>query len=165
VGGITIYENFELSFHPLRLQIDARVGRRIMQYLFPDRKARQVQEASEPTKTPVRASADSPRTAQPGEGLSLPAPRRLATSRSFSDLRGAREHSLLTAPAFLSKNRSTDSLNNLSTPNSTTQSEQEVRDSSEAAVMKNRSSQKSFVFVRISRYVFLHTFHHVHLLT
>ncbi|KAH9943489.1 golgi-body localization protein domain-containing protein [Epithele typhae] len=40
VGGITIYEQFELTFHPMRLQIDIRVGRKIMDYLWPARRQR-----------------------------------------------------------------------------------------------------------------------------
>src|SRR3954447_24491095 len=40
VGGITIYEEFDLSLHPMRLRVDAKVGVRIMEYLWPARKQR-----------------------------------------------------------------------------------------------------------------------------
>ena len=40
VGGITIYEAFEVTLHPIRLQIDTRVGRRIMEYVWPARRDR-----------------------------------------------------------------------------------------------------------------------------
>jgi hypothetical protein len=41
VGGISILDDFKLRFHPLRIQIDASVGQKIQDYLFPkDRRNR-----------------------------------------------------------------------------------------------------------------------------
>ncbi|KDQ20607.1 hypothetical protein BOTBODRAFT_124283 [Botryobasidium botryosum FD-172 SS1] len=37
VGGISIVESFELDLHPLRLQLERKVGRKVMQYVFPHR--------------------------------------------------------------------------------------------------------------------------------
>ncbi|TFK23245.1 hypothetical protein FA15DRAFT_705606 [Coprinopsis marcescibilis] len=146
VGGITIYENFELFFHPMRLQIDAKVGHRIMEYVWPARKERQSQvtAGTEASKTsPSRSSVDSPNGLQPPTqtSSSLPAPRRLVSSRSFTDLRAA------TTSAFLLKNRSTDSLNK---PTTAGEPQAQANDSSEAAVMRTRSTQKTFVLVRIA---------------
>lgn len=157
VGGITIYETFELSFHPLRLQIDAKIGKRIMEYVWPDRKDRDtVREVpSVEVKSPVRASVDSPR----GIGgfkvpeATLAAPRRLASSRSFTDLRSTTEN-FLTAPTFLHRNRSSDSLNPERQKQHGTEGSSQpsdlANDFTEATVMKNRSNQKSFVYVKIS---------------
>ena len=35
VGGISIYEKFEVDLHPLRLQLDTKVGQRITEYIWP----------------------------------------------------------------------------------------------------------------------------------
>ncbi|KAJ3512535.1 hypothetical protein NLJ89_g3461 [Agrocybe chaxingu] len=191
VGGITIYESFELTLHPLRLQVDAKVGRRIMEYFWPDRKARRVEDTPSPKtmpKTPLeihiksptsphgRSSIDSPRALyspkradSTGKNLAPPPLRKLGTSRSFTDLRTAKEGQIggsigfLSPPAFLKRTQSTDSVNFVSlldvppTPGSSSAFETEpldpqdhIKDSGDAQVMKNRSSQKSFVLVRIS---------------
>lgn len=153
VGGITIYETFELSFHPLRLQIDAKIGKKIMEYVWPDRKDRETDNTpSVEVKSPVRASVDSPRGLhgpKPPEPT-LAAPRRLAASRSFTDLRATTE-SFLAAPSFLTRNRSSESLNPEREKKTADNPSQDLTtEFAEATVMKNRSSQKSFVFVRIS---------------
>lgn len=180
VGGIAIYESFELSFHPLRLQIDAKVGRRIMEYLWPDRKQRimevedagsqspfpQIQVAKSPVSpVPSRSSLDSPRTLHNfrnagdlnGNKLVLPL-RRLGTSRSFTDLRSTRDYTFL-----FQRNQSSDSINNvpsaplLDQPFLTASNDSDadvlIRKAGDAAEMKTRSSQKSFVLVRVSRQV------------
>lgn len=162
VGGITIYEDFELSLHPIRLQIDASLGRRIMEYLWPARKDRRIRSSSSSADTDdetniprivaTRASLDSPRALQtfPSEvtnDATLRPPmglRRLGSSRSFTDLRFS-----TTDPApKLSRTRSTDALKPAN------QVEPKRRDTiMDATEMKTRSSQKSFVLVRISRFV------------
>ncbi|KAG9218974.1 hypothetical protein CCMSSC00406_0001384 [Pleurotus cornucopiae] len=159
VGGITIYEDFELSLHPIRLQIDASLGRRIMEYLWPARKDRRIRSSSSSADTDdetniprivaTRASLDSPRALQtfPSEvtnDATLRPPmglRRLGSSRSFTDLRFS-----TTDPApKLSRTRSTDALKPAN------QVEPKRRDTiMDATEMKTRSSQKSFVLVRIS---------------
>jgi len=206
VGGITIYEVFEMSLHPLRLQIDAKVGRRIMEYFWPDRQARQriagpedVQDNSL-TKLPTleikspasgRSSMDSPRPLLGSKQHTKleaktqgPTLRKLGSSRSFTDLRSARDDDVLnpplmsppaflttpgflSPPAFLKRTHSTDSVNFASlldappTPgpkgnthdvNDTENVDKNVGD---AQVMKSRSSQKSFILVKISRCVFI----------
>ncbi|KAF4601061.1 hypothetical protein EYR38_005710 [Pleurotus pulmonarius] len=160
VGGITIYEDFELSLHPIRLQIDASLGRRIMEYLWPARKDRRIRSSTSSADTDdetnipriiaTRASLDSPRALQtfPSEVTSdatLRPPmglRRLGSSRSFTDLR----FSTTQEPApKLSRTRSSDALK------PTNQVEPKRRDTiMDATEMKTRSSQKSFVLVRIS---------------
>ncbi|KAI5124944.1 hypothetical protein M0805_007371 [Coniferiporia weirii] len=40
VGGITIYEQFVIELHPMRLQLEARVGKSIMEYVWPARRDR-----------------------------------------------------------------------------------------------------------------------------
>jgi len=188
VGGITIYEAFELSLHPLRLQVDAKVGRRIMEYVWPDRKDRQVAlddstakekslkppleiEIKSPTSS--RSSIDSPRALHRpvnsnGKDLTPPL-RKLGSSRSFTDLRLAKDTgvlspgALLSPPSFLQRTCSSDSINFASTSD-TPETQRLVsldsdasdpkrigsKDAGDAQVMKTRSSQKSFVLVRIS---------------
>ncbi|KDR83645.1 hypothetical protein GALMADRAFT_235956 [Galerina marginata CBS 339.88] len=198
VGGITIYEAFELSLHPLRLQIDAKVGRRIMEYVWPDRKNRETSVEYSPDKetfpkppleitvkspTTGRSSIDSPRglhlANRPTDtSANTPGPtlRKLGSSRSFTDLRSARvtsalsppafnnQPSFLSPPAFLKRTHSTDSVNFASLldappasgPSSSFDTEttdvqhRQENSANDAQVMKTRSSQKSFVLVRIS---------------
>ncbi|KAJ6539449.1 golgi-body localization protein domain-containing protein [Mycena capillaripes] len=175
VGGITIYESFDLNFHPMRLQVDAKVGRRIMEYVWPARRNRQQSIEEEPQPTAdnipevllVRSSLDSPQSSHAPRKGSLSAPTlsppiKLSASRSFTDLRSAatlappsrpllhrtassgalRQTSLAVAPPMdpsRKKNRS-DSSNRVAL----------TKKAGDAAEMKTRSSQKSFVLVRIS---------------
>lgn len=208
VGGITIYQNFELLFHPMRLQIDARVGRRIMEYLWPSRRRSNTGESpkddtpddeelqlppsappspvasrsplpvlsprsrspvsTSPTKPgtmlvpPRRMSEDLPSPTLSGT-LVVPTLRKTATSRSFTDLRKAAADSLQ-VPGFsprLQRTRSSDALITLAASSSSGQvskasddtksgRKQDITD--DAAVMKTRSSQKTFVWVKVSRY-------------
>lgn len=189
VGGITIYEAFELSLHPLRLQVDAKVGRRIMEYVWPDRKDRQAahddtpakEEAPKPRleidiKSPKsgRSSIDSPRALhrQADSDEKTFVPRKLGTSRSFTDLRLPRDTgflspgALLSPPSFLQRTQSSDSVTFASMmdapetprPNGGIDSDisdtkrKKSKDAGDAQVMKTRSSRKSFVLVRISRF-------------
>lgn len=167
VGGITIYESFELSLHPMRLQIDARLGSRIMEYLWPARRQRHIaadhvgNEDLEnvleiPPKSPFRTSLDSPRGlyastddayARKGE-LMLPL-RRLGTSRSFTDLKTTRD--ALPSPA-LHRIHSSDTLHAaLNVGDGRTKHRGRLhKNTGDAAEMKTRASQKSFVLVRIS---------------
>lgn len=190
VGGITIYEAFELSLHPLRLQVDARVGRRIMEYVWPDRKDRQAAlddstakekslkppleiEIKSPTSS--RSSIDSPRAlhrpVDPDEKTLVSPLRKLGASRSFTDLRLAKNTGFLSPgvflspPGFLQRTDSSSSISfasmldapETSRPNVEFDLDildpkrKESKDTDDAQVMKTRSSQKSFVLVRISR--------------
>ncbi|KAF9008973.1 golgi-body localization protein domain-containing protein [Cyathus striatus] len=176
VGGIAIYECFELDLHPLRLQIDAKVGRRIMEYVWPSRRNRQ--ESSEPTtpatpatplkvviKSPVssRSSLDSPRTLhhtnlESKDSTLTPPLRKLGSSRSFTDLRSSKDTRLL-KPFTIQRTHSSESLmvqrqvqatglNRKLDDNEDVGVEED--NAGDAAVMKTRSSQKTFVLVKIS---------------
>ncbi|KAH9899928.1 golgi-body localization protein domain-containing protein [Cubamyces lactineus] len=129
VGGITIYEEFELMLHPMRLQIDIRVGRKIMEYLWPARRDRNqsptetesfmVPEALAKsddlpavtyTDSPRHASFDvAPRKSLDANRLAAPTLRRLGTSRSFTDLRGNARQDSLQVPR-MTRTRSSDAL-------------------------------------------------------
>lgn len=113
VGGISIYEAFELNLHPLRLQIDAKVGQRLMEYVWPSRKGNpgvsEEKELSPITQVEIRvrsptssrSSIDSPRALHSPkvfesiEQATLGPPRRkLGNSRSFTDLRVVKESNM-----------------------------------------------------------------------
>ncbi|KAF5344064.1 hypothetical protein D9758_008855 [Tetrapyrgos nigripes] len=177
VGGITIYEAFELTLHPLRLQVDARVGRRILEYVWPSRKNRRAElqrkktdqlneEPSRPVLQP-RVSLDTAIPTSPkmtrefsdssSSGLSPPSLRRLGASRSFTDLRSsAAETSQALSRPKLHRTRSSELLRSNSEgpesrrPKSRHDSTQKVKKFGDAAEMRTRSSQKTFVLVRIS---------------
>ncbi|KAJ7507924.1 golgi-body localization protein domain-containing protein [Mycena galericulata] len=175
VGGITIYESFELNFHPMRLQVDAKVGRRIMEYVWPARRNRKrlteddtyfsMENIAEGNPM-SRASLDSPRTEAKQASLSAPtlAPVKLSASRSFTDLRSASQSLAPPSAPHLHRTRSSDGLRQASLPatpsveqprkkarsDSSNKIAQLAKKTGDAAEMKTRSSQKSFVLVRIS---------------
>ncbi|KAJ7764981.1 golgi-body localization protein domain-containing protein [Mycena maculata] len=178
VGGITIYESFELNFHPMRLQVDAKVGRRIMEYVWPARRNRKrLTDDETPGSldnsaegTPMsRGSLDSPRSQAFKKGtlaaLTLAPPMKLSSSRSFTDLRSAQSLAPPSAP-HLHRTRSTDGLRQATLPStppgdrpprkksradsSNKISQWAAKKAGDAAEMKTRSSQKSFVLVRIT---------------
>ncbi|TFK43439.1 golgi-body localization protein domain-containing protein [Crucibulum laeve] len=175
VGGITIYEVFEMSLHPLRLQIDSKVGHRIMEYVWPARRQRDETAATPITpKTPLqievkspvssRSSLDSPRAlhAHPEPPKSLIPPlRKLGSSRSFTDLRAVKDSGFLRAP-ILHRTHSSNSLKQIAntldssehrasgTASGSGAVDEEQEKIGDAAVMKTRSSQKTFVLVKIS---------------
>jgi Golgi-body localisation protein domain len=168
VGGITIYESFELSLHPMRLQIDARVGSRIMEYLWPARRQRHIAAdhvgnenleniLETPPRNPFRTSLDSPRGlhasrdgADTSKGeLVLPL-QRLGTSRSFTDLKTTKD---FLQPPIIHRTHSSDTLHDvLDVGDGRMKHRDQLRQKTgDAAEMKTRASQKSFVLVRISR--------------
>ena len=173
VGGITIYERFELTLHPIRLQLDTRVGHKILEYVWPSRRNRQPREndnsghalldsnvvTSEPqalADPPRRSFSDSPaRKSEDSQRLTTPSPRRLGSSRSFTDLRNMRNDSLQVPR--LHRTRSTESLASPSLPSRSMTDSYKTRvftsrgDYDDATEMKARSSQKTFVWVKVSR--------------
>ncbi|KIK68037.1 hypothetical protein GYMLUDRAFT_238205 [Collybiopsis luxurians FD-317 M1] len=175
VGGITIYESFELSLHPLRLQIDAKVGRRIMEYVYPARKHRRksIEDAPQPDTTldtALRSTSfgvlDSPFPHSPfshdpldTDSLSLAPPlRKLGASRSFTDLRStaAQDSTQVLLRPPLQRTRSSEYLKHTQTPVDGFEREPRrqktltSKRNGDAVEMKTRSSRKTFVFVKIS---------------
>jgi hypothetical protein len=169
----------------MRLQVDAKVGRRIMEYLWPARRVRNQQsvigkpdlfpESRDSESGPSdfvlpslsRSSLDSPRVS-PGVRLDrdrlAPPLRKLGSSRSFTDLRSATPGSpnrpLLERTRSSERRQPFSPLPSSRLPTDTgavTKAESSKMPTSEralgdAAEMKTRSSQKTFVLVRISRY-------------
>ena len=170
VGGISIYEKFEVDLHPLRLQLDTKVGQRIMEYIWPARKQRRHQktlQAESPTNlakiqppTPDTGTQDPSPTSAGRSRQSMdqtrltPVPvRKLGTSRSFTDLRSAVGGPM----SALHLNRSSDALASPTTPTGLAQPLRRggsltpgVGDLNDALIMKTRSAQKTFVAVDIA---------------
>ena len=59
VGGISIVEQFELHLHPVRLQLEHRVGRNILNYIFSQRKTAEDEVPGVPHK-PARLTLAAP---------------------------------------------------------------------------------------------------------
>ncbi|KAF9226562.1 hypothetical protein BS17DRAFT_728145 [Gyrodon lividus] len=170
VGGITIYEKFQLDFHPIRLQLDARLGRRIMEYVWPARRGRnqaKIQNAPHQApethqlseKSPPRTSLDSSRLAQkPRASLDsnrlAPGLKKLGASRSFTDLRSAAAES--TRASFVIVSQSSQRAATLDANlnedfRAIRKVNPEGRPGKDDAVeMKTRASQKTFILVKIS---------------
>lgn len=192
VGGISIYEAFELNLHPVKLQIDAKVGQLLMEYVWPSRKHRQSNNGQKPEKDEVtagpveikvrnptsgRSSIDSPRALYSPVALDFheratlsPPHRKLGNSRSYTDLRVVKD--IVTAPRsitllpFPKRTDSSDPVPSLDTPSTPGPSSGptafpdrdlselvHTQSDSDAQVMKDRSVQKTFVLVRIARFV------------
>jgi hypothetical protein len=181
--------------HPLRLQIDTKMGVRLMEYVWPERRRRRKEEESRQTTTselpgrvrrvtevmpasgppiktrtsidaprkrsidsPRKASVDSPRPIEAGRSLEMarlapPPLRRMATSRSFTDLRSATKE-LELAPK-LDRGFSSYAFTSVPSPGPEGGKNQTTRASGrgDAEEMKSRSAQKSFVLVRVPRCV------------
>ncbi|KAF8845847.1 hypothetical protein BDN67DRAFT_961498 [Paxillus ammoniavirescens] len=170
VGGITIYEKFQLDFHPIRLQLDARLGRRIMEYVWPARRGRnQAKTHNAPHQPPEtqpfsdqshpRTSLDSSRLQQkPRVSLDsnrlAPGLRKLGVSRSLTDMRGAAAESTKASSAIApqpSQRVVTLDSNTNEDSRAVRKVNPEDRPSKDDAVeMKTRSSQKTFILVKIS---------------
>ncbi|KAE9390838.1 hypothetical protein BT96DRAFT_945838 [Gymnopus androsaceus JB14] len=71
VGGITIYESFELSLHPLQLQIDAKVGHRIIEYGYPSQKSRHCKSIEDVPQPDTTVESSVPLMDSPGLTLSF----------------------------------------------------------------------------------------------
>jgi len=155
VGGIAIYERFELSLHPIRLQIHTVLGTRILEYIWPSRSTGVVVSA-----TPgISINEDIPQsgTGNTSEEVCLDVAHSSAvpSSRSFTEL----SETLQIKPPTLKRSRSFNSLpkqkdaqiSNL-VPNSVSPAAAEKisMDRQEALEMKQRSSQKIFIRVEIS---------------
>lgn len=181
VGGISIYEIFEVSLHPLKVQVDAKVGQRIMGYLLPDRRRRlqdddddddknsnsshDTRDPSEPQliNLPNRSSLDSPRTLQHlhpdsaahNDGLAPPRLRKSVGFRSFTDLRSTREDNrdsyLFPSTRSTSERSESPDVRANAPARIRIDSNQDDRQGGDAAVMMTRSSQKTFVLVKIAR--------------
>lgn len=169
--------------HPMRLQIDIRVGRKIMEYLWPARRARNqtpietdsfiVPDAfTKPDDLPAVTYTDSPRHASfdvaprkslEANRLAVPTLRRLGTSRSFTDLRNTSRQDSLQVPSRLQRTRSSDALKGRSTDalaskqssssagKSMHEKDRHKQQADDAAEMKTRASQKTFVRVKVAR--------------
>ncbi|KAI6047410.1 golgi-body localization protein domain-containing protein [Pisolithus marmoratus] len=163
VGGITIYEKFQVDFHPIRLQLDARLGQRIMEYIWPSRRGRDKKSAHDPylgndevslDQSATRTSFDSsrlsqkPRTSLDPNGLT--SWKKLGGSRSFTDLRSAATESAhsLHRVQELEPDPHEDSRG----PRKDIRGKPRKDD---AVEMKSRSSQKTFILVKISSFELL----------
>jgi len=167
VGGITIYEKFQLDFHPIRLQLDASLGQRIMEYIWPARRTRNRSVDSSPscdTHYPKsRESLDparllhKPRSSLDSISLAPPL-RKLGSSRSFTDLRSAAADFMNTpSPDTQSNQRlltsSPDMLDESRRHRHTAIRQVSLDRKTDFDEMKTRSSQKIFVLIKISRLV------------
>lgn len=60
VGGISIVEQFEVHLHPIRLQLEHRVGRQILDYVFSQRRKLADDEPATEKKPPTKVSRPIP---------------------------------------------------------------------------------------------------------
>ncbi|GAA6011720.1 hypothetical protein JCM10207_004222 [Rhodosporidiobolus poonsookiae] len=83
VGGISIVESFELHLHPVRLQLEHRIGRKILDYLFSEREQKGDPSGEHPPTSPKPSSLSSPQNSQGSRSVdSLALPRDFQPSSS-----------------------------------------------------------------------------------
>lgn len=168
VGGITIYEKFQLDFHPIRLQLDARLGERIMEYVWPARRGRNLADmervvdylSDRPLEPPPPRSSLESCTLTQKSRVSLdssrlaPNQRKLGPSRSFTDLRSAAAESTKTpVETSFPQTGTSDSDVNEDSWSIMKAAREDPPGKDDAVEMKTRSSQKTFILVKISRLV------------
>ena len=158
VGGISILDDFKLRFHPLRIQIDASVGQKIQDYLFP--KDRRNRFHSVEALSPEGRQSESPESPSPPGGSSQLAatflkPRALvARSASHTDLRAAVES---TPGPRLHRTRSTDALHS-DYGNGFTEVDRISLDHTVAEMRARSSENRTFVHANIRTQVFFTPF-------
>lgn len=154
VGGISILDDFKLRFHPLRIQIDASVGQKTQDYLFP--KDRRNRFHSVEALSPEDRQSESPESPSPPGGSSQLAatflkPRALvARSASHTDLRAAVES---TPGPRLHRTRSTDALHS-DHGNGFTEADRISLDHTVAEMRARSSENRTFVHANIRPQVF-----------
>ena len=144
----------------MRLQVDAKVGTRMLEYFWPARRDRKASSAEVTIREPgalspgtTRSSLDSSLALQAARynldqtGLAPFVSHKLQTSRSYTDLRTP--DSLETSS--ISRTQSSPGRHNSALPGL-------ALDTVVDTDMKTRSSLRTFVLVRISRYLKLKLF-------
>jgi hypothetical protein len=153
VGGISILDDFKLRFHPLRIQIDASVGQKIQDYLFP--KDRRNRFHSVETLNPEGRQPESPESLESPShpsGSSQSAATRLkprvpvARSASHTDLRRAAVES--TPSPRLHRTRSTNALQ-INRKNGFTEADRISLDHTLAEMRARSSENRTFVHANI----------------
>jgi hypothetical protein len=160
-----------------------------MEYLWPDRRhrLRSTEDDHGSTSSPshelpdpdihllnptLRSSLDSPRALQQlhpdsaARNLAPPGMRKLTASRSCTDLRST-HHGHHLPHLFPSNSGLSDKLESPDTLEAISQGTKVDltlvdEQGGDAAVMMTRSSQKTFVFVKVARFVFIHVVLHIH---
>ncbi|GAA5897882.1 hypothetical protein JCM6882_005104 [Rhodosporidiobolus microsporus] len=72
VGGISIVERFELHLHPVRLQLEHRIGRQIVEYLFTEREQKSDEEEGNKPSSPLVPPASNSQASRSVDSLALP---------------------------------------------------------------------------------------------
>ena len=180
MGGISIYDYFEVELHPIRLALETQLGNKLVDYLIPGRRSRREAMGSDPAIV-AESSAAGTETADstipkltvypPQQNDSTPTltPRgettrksRPIASRSFSNLRSAAAEAQTKgyhAPGLPKSSSSTA----LASRRSSTESNDVIggpipnsgtilnNAEGDASEMRQRSAQKTFVHVKIPR--------------
>lgn len=155
VGGITIFENFQLDLHPIRMQIESEVGTRLLDYVWPARNHGGTNADDEDQSSSLATSvATLPRSrgsaSNDGHG-SLPE-RGLARARSHTNLRSD------TGRPTLHKVRSTTTLNEPGDMDNDAEDKmtllrrhRRADKVNEASIMRSRSATKTFIRVVVPK--------------
>lgn len=158
VGGISIIETFDLRLHPLRLQIERSMGRRVMKYIFSgdlethralDHREIGGHHKESPPSRP-RVSMDSTPIPTPS---TLQRPHTIARSSSFQNLRAAGTSLPQPPPRKLKRMPSSDQLvsrgEELRRPRDATNAVDMEIEEMRARATRNRA----FLQIQVSRHV------------
>ncbi|GAA5985789.1 hypothetical protein JCM10908_007112 [Rhodotorula pacifica] len=154
VGGIAIIERFELHLHPIRLQLEHRVGRKILDYVFSERQ----QQRSSRVENGRRGAEDggdnddtSSIHSQRSRRIDSPASRSVESlplySAAQTSYRSAASGELLSSRASIRSHE--DRLRRAVAPGSlTTESREEGLDADE--MQRRAKTNRTFIFGEIS---------------
>jgi len=156
VGGISIIETFDLRLHPLRLQIERSIGRRVMKYIFsggadahtaPNQHEAGDRHDKYPSPPRPRASMDSTPTFS-----TLQRPHTIARSSSFQNLKYA-SASAAQPPRKVKKVTSSEQLGSRAEELRKSRGANNAVDMEIEEMRARASRNRTFLRIQVSRYV------------
>ncbi|KAG9015450.1 hypothetical protein FRB94_000054 [Tulasnella sp. JGI-2019a] len=169
VAQIAVVQSFELRLHPIKVQIERRIGREIQEYISPkDKRASKTTNVAPASPTTTmdphrRVSLDQPTT------LATPTPRLVLTrAASYTNLRNVSGSASPTAPTHvqqpkgftLHKSASTTSLRTPHTPTSLAPEHAfpARKATAETAEMRVRAKKRTFLFIQLEPFLLVLTY-------
>lgn len=172
VAQISVIEKFELHLHPIKVQIERKIGRELQEYIAPKNKRKRTADSHNAISPGANGKTshsqhghDEPRgraSIERSNSLAAPQPRlTLSRSSSMNNMKDAVDRSLTPTPATpapegkfrtLQRSVSTASLRLTSSPPATPtagESSKKKVATDETAVMRSRAKKRTFLSVEI----------------
>lgn len=150
VGGIAIIERFELHLHPIKLQLEHRVGRKILDYLFAERQQKSGDGGDDTpaSRNGSRLSLPTPNSSASRSAESLALPRTSQSSSNANLPLASSSASIRSVETRVRKAISTEAL--------ITEDREEGLDADE--MRRRAATNRTFIFVEVSSTVLCLTY-------